>query len=850
MVRIQLNVLFVLSFALAIGCSTGGVTDIPLPEGEQQGISRETTTSNAHGLLGLYQFTADPNSSTLDVAQLRLAEGHLNVLPFLEPPALVNLTLESLEFNGNIIEVDIGLRHPFLGLHEFSGFDVCGILISHGSPGGFTDTDLLMPGVGDTRLLNPDGWSRWWNPGEFAGYVDGILGTPDSMANFTATLNGYKYYSDELAAYDEVSFVSLTSRGLFSAGQKNIRHFSIEMGGGLVFNYAIDANWAFPNGAPPYQAPDDFPPEANRPEAYNISVSEIENTLFYEDATGYGGGSLTLHVGVWDHFDSDLNTVHLESPAGIPLISSDIPIDSGAGYSVFEFVIQGQNLTRNGDADLFITVESESMGYGGNLTGEPVCAYFRGGFSIGLEGLPGWGHNWGASTYDEGQGITTDADGNIYVTGYFGETVDFDPDPDDEYLKVANGLTDIFLIKFDPSGDFMWVNTWGGTNTDYGLGVAIADDGSIIMTGFFVGPADFDPDPVDSDIHLGVAGWDVYMCSFDPDGDYLGAQTWGGPANDIGWHIAVDSSGNTYIIGFYENTADFDPGGTTDYQASNGGRDIFLTKFNFDGVYEWTRTWGGGGDDFGFSVDVDSSGNAYTVGFFYVTVDFDPDPVDEDFQSSNGNSDIFLSKIDSTGNFQWARTWGSNTHERGRGIAVDDTGNSFVTGYFRSMVDFDPGPGEEIIVAQGHSDVFLSKFNASGEYQWVRVWGGSSNLPDSGYEVELDSQGAIYITGDFWGNVDFDPGTGYDPHISEGQNDIFLSKLDSNGDFEWARTWGGYYMDDFGQDVAVDINDNPCVTGSFYGSTADFDPGPEVEMHNSAGYRDAFLIKLRPDGYW
>jgi len=100
-----------------------------------------------------------------------------------------------LAFSGNVIDADIGLRRPFLGLNQFTGFDVKGILISDGSLNGFTDSDVNIPGMGDTRLLNPDGYTLWWNPNEFPdigtifGYIDGVLGQPYDIAGFTATLN-------------------------------------------------------------------------------------------------------------------------------------------------------------------------------------------------------------------------------------------------------------------------------------------------------------------------------------------------------------------------------------------------------------------------------------------------------------------------------------------------------------------------------------------------------------------------------------------------------------------------------------------------------------------------------------
>jgi len=334
--------------------------------------------------MGLWQFTCDPAAGTVDIAQIRGADMHLNALKFLEPPMNLYLTLESPpKYTGNVLDVDIGLRHPFLGQVQFTGFDACGIFISQGSVTGFpSDPHLKLPGSGDTRLLNADGYTRWWNPTEFPpnpdtpifGYKDGLLGTPDEMAHFSATLNGYKYFADSLQPDDPVSVQGVETRGVFSPGQKNVRHYKIKLDGGLVFNYAIDANWSYPLGNPPYHAPDDFPPNANRPEAWNISVKEIENTLAYEDSVG--AGHLLLNIDVYDWFDAETNQVTAESLTGISPVTASSPIGGGEGYSTYELDLPGTSLTMDGKIELLITVQSDKTGYQGILPGETISAYF------------------------------------------------------------------------------------------------------------------------------------------------------------------------------------------------------------------------------------------------------------------------------------------------------------------------------------------------------------------------------------------------------------------------------------------------------------------------------------------
>ncbi len=371
-------ILVMVAFLIA-GCSSGGGVDVTVP-----GKTTDASPAAAsHQSWGLWQFVADPAAGSLDVVQLRTGNFHLNTRVFLEPPALVYLTLESLEFNGNIIEVDIGLRHPFLGLTEFTGFDVCGMLISNGSYSGFDDSALRYAGPGDTYLVNPDGHSRWWNPVEFPhnatafAYNDGLLGTPDSVADFNSTLNAYKYFCDVLDDPDgPLTDVTQESRGMFSAGQKNIRHYTIELGeDGLIFNYAVDASWTFPQGDPPWTAPDDFAASANRVEPWFINVSEAANSLYYFE--GAGGGGIELSIDVYDWFGIETDSVYVESANGvIPQAGPFAPTGGGEGYSTYEVDIADASPAASGPLGILITVETEDEGFQDFLPGNTTSAYY------------------------------------------------------------------------------------------------------------------------------------------------------------------------------------------------------------------------------------------------------------------------------------------------------------------------------------------------------------------------------------------------------------------------------------------------------------------------------------------
>jgi hypothetical protein len=452
----------------------------------------------------------------------------------------------------------------------------------------------------------------------------------------------------------------------------------------------------------------------------------------------------------------------------------------------------------------------------------------------------GWARTWGGSTDDIGQGVAVDGYGNTYVTGYFQGTVDFDPSATGVDSHTSSGGYDAFLSKFDPSGNFMWTHTWGGSGHDIGYGVAVDAGGYASVTGLFSDTVDFDPG-IGVDEHASNGTTDAFLCMYDPTGVFQFAVTWGGSSYDWGRGIGLGTSGNVYVTGHFYGTVDFDPKSGVDNHTSNGNYDIYLSKFDSWGHLQWANTWGGSEDDYGNSVAVDAYNSAYITGYFKGTADFDPGSGVEEHTSS-GYKDIFLSKFDSTGAYVGANTFGGSDQDEGIGVAADVWGNVYLTGYFSSTVDF----GGDSHTSNGYDDVFLSKFDSNLLFKWTRTWGGS--YTDEGRGIAVDILGHVYVSGEFWFMVDFDPAGGVDNHISNGEADIFLSQFDSDGYYLLGRNWGGT-VSDKSLSVAADGSGNAYATGSFM-DTVDFDPGSGVDNHTSNGTSDIFLTKFLPDGNW
>jgi len=321
------------------------------------------------------------------------------------------------------------------------------------------------------------------------------------------------------------------------------------------------------------------------------------------------------------------------------------------------------------------------------------------------------------------------------------------------------------------------------------------------------------------------------------------AKRMGGSASDLGYSIAVDATGNVYTTGFFAGTVDFDPGPGVFNLGTAGSSNIFVSKLDAAGNFLWAKQMVGESWGSGNSLALDLAGNVYITGEFEGTTDFDPGP-DVFNMSALGERDIFVTKLDSSGNFLWAKRIGGEAWEQGNSLALDAAGNIFLTGYFTGTADFDPGPDVFNLSSAGGSDVFVAKLDFAGNFLWAKRMGGP--LWDSGNSLALDPAGNVCITGDFAETVDFDPGMAVFNLTSAGNRDIFVSKLDAAGNFLWARRMGGTAWDE-GNSLAIAATGDIYLTGGFNG-IADFDPGPSLFHLTSTGAMDIFVTKLDTAG--
>lgn len=452
-----------------------------------------------------------------------------------------------------------------------------------------------------------------------------------------------------------------------------------------------------------------------------------------------------------------------------------------------------------------------------------------------------WAKQLGGTDFDGGNAIALDALGNIYTTGYFNATGDFDPGTG-AYDLISAGTYDIFVSKLDSSGNFVWAKQMGGTGSDDGSAIAVDASGNVYTAGGFEGTVDFDPGSGIANL-TAAGGSDIFISKLDNAGNFVWAKQLGGTNVENCSSIAIDADGNVYTTGYFQGTADFDPGSGISNFTSSGGADIFVSKLDSAGNFVWAKQMVGifGDSDYGESLALDNSGNVYLTGNFTGTTDFDPGTGVFNLTTTAG-SDIFISKLDSAGNFAWAKQMiGVGTSgDGGYAITLDVSGNIYATGFFQGTVDFDPGAGTSNLIAAGDYEIFVSKLDTSGNLVWAKSMGG--NYGDRSYAIAVDASNNVYTTGYFTDIADFDPGIGTSHLTSVYANDVFISKLDADGNFVWAKSFGGF-GGDAGTSIKIDALGCTLTAGSFE-YTVDFDPEAGTFNLSSAGTSDIFIHKM------
>ena len=736
----------------AMGCS--GIGDnpaTPLPQLNQalpvsDSAASSLNRSNTH-LWAFYDVYLDFENGTIEAMPNRELMFAANVVVFLNnKPNSIQFQVNDTPVTDEYIfaDVDVSITHPFPGNPQYDGYDVRGVFIGDGTETMEYNSHLKYADWEDEQVLvNADGYTRWFNPREFPsqgvlGYRRGIYASPDYTGS--ASLNPYKYYSDDLEAHEDPtrSMASGYINGIFSSGNTNGRNYYIRFpfpNPGVKFCYAVIANW---DG----EAPEDHP--AYAPEAVACEITD-SSTLQYTSPTNIAG-DLILDVSLYSFNESALrpDRIYLESPnlgSLYEFTDEMIPVGGGLNYSTYHVEIEDFPAYASGTNEYFIITEyadydyTNEFGVHNQADTDPLAAFFRREIRI-IDPNAGWATTYNAyDGYDEEGDCAVDSEGNVY-------------------LLTINGD----LVKFDVTGSQKWDIS---LNSYWPAGVDVDDDGNVYATYSGGIVARYSPNgeqiwesPGNSSNSRGIAvsGDNVYVAqrgayfgsSYTTDGDFR--WDYETSSNPQAHAIAVDGD-RVYVSGRFSGSVDFGDG--TDVQ-SEGGYDVCLVALDTDGNFLWKKAFGGSGWD-------ESRGVAAANGFVYVMGSFNsPDfnRGDETRIGTKGWLDVFVTCFAHTGAYWWTKVIGGKHDDRSWAICANSDGDIMVTGRFQSA-DFDPGNGSQIST-NGYYDVFVCTFDKNGNYLWHNTFGSTSW--DIGSGVDMDDSGNVYVMGQYGGACDIAPG--------------------------------------------------------------------------------------------
>ncbi|MES2763946.1 MAG: SBBP repeat-containing protein [Bacteroidota bacterium] len=457
--------------------------------------------------------------------------------------------------------------------------------------------------------------------------------------------------------------------------------------------------------------------------------------------------------------------------------------------------------------------------------------------------------NWTQSVDgSKGLSITTDLKGNIYTTGYFSGSPDFDHSAG-SYTLACNGQSDVFITKHDSTGSLIWAKALGSLYGDEGNSITLDASGNLLITGIFTGTVDFDPHPASSYVLSGNTFFEsIFILKLDNNGNFTWAKIINGyNSSSTGRSITADRSKNVYVAGCFSNSTDFDPGINADTLKNFGNWDAYILKLDSSGNYMWAKNIGPStANTEGNCVTLDASENIYLTGTYEGSSDFNPGS-GVSILNPTAYSDIYVLKLDLNGNYIWAKKLGGSGLDKSNALLIDARKNVYTTGFFEGTSDFNPHVVATYTLNTTYGlNSFISKLDSSGNFVWAKNIGRnlSNNTATS---LAKDRSNNLYITGCYMNTTDFDPGPDsfyvYMSSINS-NNAAYILKLDSLGNFMNVKAFGTGAYGAFGQGITIDMNDHVLTTGYFSG-TGDFDPDSMITHYlSSSGSTAAYISRF------
>jgi hypothetical protein len=388
-----------------------------------------------------------------------------------------------------------------------------------------------------------------------------------------------------------------------------------------------------------------------------------------------------------------------------------------------------------------------------------------------------------------GKYISIDNNSDIYITGRFAGTFDFDPGPNVFTMSSVQSRYDLFIVKLDSDGNFIWARTLSGNGEeDNANGLTLDHNGDVLISGYFSGKIDLDPGPDTLFTQASTAQFQTFLVKLNSNGNLVWGKNIGAYASESPG-LAVDSFNNCYISGLFFGISDLNPEPNIEYLVQSKGLfDIFITKLSSSGDFTWVKTLGTTDYENISGFQISKSQNLYiSGGFSGDTLKNTQTNQSLLINHKKGKGDAFVIKLDRDGEFKWGQAIGDTAYEDGKDIKLTKDGYLYVAGWFQDSVDFDAGPGKHYVKSESQSEdfqnSFILKLDTNGLFQRVLpILGKRQSMVES---IFLDSLQNLHATGWFYSGpqtiaTDFDPGPGQSYLIpSLGGIDIFTLKLRS-----------------------------------------------------------------------
>jgi hypothetical protein len=400
----------------------------------------------------------------------------------------------------------------------------------------------------------------------------------------------------------------------------------------------------------------------------------------------------------------------------------------------------------------------------------------------GSSGQLVWARSLGGTANETVADLAFDGAGNVYLGGTFTGAVDFNPDPNVAATATAADGGSGYVWKLNYFGNLAWARTIDGPSAISAL--AYSPQGGVIATGTFHGTTDFDPtDAGTTNLVTSNPNGAAFAWRLGPVGNFTWARAFQTTGSIEAPAVALDGLGNVYVGGRFTGTADLDPADATRAPFAAGTPWMpYVVKLNAQGNYLWAKpvrtvTAAAGAPNAVAGIGIDSIGNVYAAGTFAGALDFDPSAATTSVASTGNSVDGFVWKLGSDGGFRWARRFGGAAPEVIADLFVDKAGNTFTTGTFTGVADFDPNPLSTVnlVSGSGDTDGYLLKLSPQGALAYARVLGGgvSTTKPTA---IWADGAGNMVVGGTIVGTADLDPSTVVVP-VNGGTGSGFVVRL-------------------------------------------------------------------------